>query len=213
MKQIEHQKKSNNAVRLQRKKEIYQKALDLFVRLGYDATSMSMIADVLHISKANLYYYCQSKENLLFQIHIDFLEKHFIPILIEAEKLFDPKERLSFFFRKTTLMNTSNNAGHFLLYELHSLSRNHQSAIMSIYRRAYNLVRGCVKELQDLGEARNLRTSFVTFMGIGMVSWIHYWFDYSRQANAEELAETLIDVYLNGFLHSYDEKNSQRKQK
>lgn len=40
-----------------RKFEIYQKALDLFIKKGYDATPMSMIAKVLGMSKANLYYY------------------------------------------------------------------------------------------------------------------------------------------------------------
>jgi len=39
-----------------------------------------------------------------------------------------------------------------------------------------------------------------------MVFWIVYWFDYSRQANAEELAESLVKVFLNGLLYSADEK-------
>jgi AcrR family transcriptional regulator len=37
-----------------RKTEIYQKALDLFLKKGYDATPMSMTAKVLGMSKANL---------------------------------------------------------------------------------------------------------------------------------------------------------------
>jgi AcrR family transcriptional regulator len=81
---------------IERKSEIYDKALDLFVKHGYDATSMSMIAETLGMSKANLYYYCSSKENLLYQIHLDFLNNHFLPILDEAEKLADPASRVAF---------------------------------------------------------------------------------------------------------------------
>jgi AcrR family transcriptional regulator len=46
---------------LDRKSEIYRKALDLFIKKGFDATPMSAIARVLGMSKANLYYYCPDK--------------------------------------------------------------------------------------------------------------------------------------------------------
>jgi AcrR family transcriptional regulator len=62
------------------KAEIYRKALDLFVGKGYDGTSMSMIAKILGMSKANLYYYCFDKEDLLYRIHLHDLQDKFIPI-------------------------------------------------------------------------------------------------------------------------------------
>src|SRR3972149_705501 len=102
--------KSNKNQNSDRKSEIYNKALDLFVKNGYDATSMSMIAEALGMSKANLYYYCSSKENLLYQIHLEFLHKRFIPILEEAEKVSDPANRVAFFLRKFPLLNPSSRA-------------------------------------------------------------------------------------------------------
>jgi hypothetical protein len=39
-----------------------------------------------------------------------------------------------------------------------------------------------------------------------MVFWIVYWFDYSRQANAEELAETLVQIFLKGLLYPVNQK-------
>jgi hypothetical protein len=33
-----------------------------------------------------------------------------------------------------------------------------------------------------------------------MANWITFWFDHSRQVNAEELAETLVQTFLNGLL-------------
>ena len=186
--------------------EIYQKALDLFVKNGYDATPMSMIAKVLGMSQANLYYYCSSKETLLYQIHLDDLQRRFIPIVEEAEKISDPKERLILFLRKFTLNCTSSPASRLLVHEVHSLKGNHQNEILSIWRRGYKLVREAIKELQQAGEARKYRESFLTFLGTGMIFWIVYWFDYSRQSNAEELAETLVQTFLNGLLVSEERK-------
>jgi len=183
-----------------RKSEIYQKALDLFAKDGYDATSMSVIAETLGMSKANLYYYCSSKENLLYQIHLNFLQKHIIPILDEMEKLPDPADRVVLFLRRCTLLNTSNRANRTLVHEAHRLDRSHRNEIALIWRRAYEAVRDSIKELQQSGRARKFNESFLTFMWFGAVFWVVYWFDYSRQVNAEELAEVIAQSFLNSLI-------------
>jgi len=190
-------KKNQNS---DRKSEIYNKALDLFVKNGYDATSMSMIAETLGMSKANLYYYCSSKENLLYQIHLDFLRNKFIPILDEAEGLPDPASRVALFLRKFTLLNTSSRANRILVHEVHRLDKNHQSEIMAIWRRTYEIVRDSMRELQRSGRARKFRESFLTFMWVGMAFWVVYWFDYGRQTNAEELSEAIAQTFLDSLM-------------
>jgi len=182
--------------------EIFQKALNLFLEKGYNATPMSRIAEVLDVSKPNLYYYCSSKENLLYQINMDFMQKYFIPILEEAEQLSDPQQRLELFLRKFTLLNTSYPAARVLIYEIHNLSKSHYREITTVWRRAYGLVRGAIKELQQSGKARKFRGSFLTFIGTGIVNWIVFWFDYSRQNNAGELAEAVVQTFLHGLLYS-----------
>jgi len=181
----------------ERNSEIYAKALDLFLKNGYDATSMAMIAETLGMSKANLYYYCSSKENLLYQIHLDFLQKRFIPVLEEAEKLPDPADRIALFLRKFTLLNTSSKANRVLVHEVHRLDGHHHNEVILIWKRAYDMVRDALKELQRSGKAPKQRISFQSFMWIGMVFWVVYWFDYSRQANAEELAEIFVQTFRN----------------
>ncbi len=190
-------KKNQN---FERKSEIYTKALDLFVKHGYDATSMSMIAETLGMSKANLYYYCSSKENLLYQIHLDFLNHHFLPILDEAEKLADPASRVALFLRRFALLNTSSRANRTLVHEVHRLDKNHQNEIMHIWRRAYEIVRDSIRELQRSGRARKFRESFLAFMWVGMAFWVVYWFDYGRQANAGELSEAIAQTFLDSLM-------------
>ena len=190
-------KKTQN---FERKSEIYNKALDLFVKHGYDATSMSMIAETLGMSKANLYYYCSSKESLLYQIHLDFLNNHFIPILDEVERLADPASRVALFLRKFTLLNTSSRANRILVHEVHRLDKNHQNEIVDIWRRSYEIVRDSIRELQRSGRARRFRESFMTFMWVGMAFWVVYWFDYGRQTNANELSEAIAQTFLDSLM-------------
>jgi AcrR family transcriptional regulator len=199
------ERKARRAQKLNRESEIYQKALDLFIKRGYDATPMSMIAKTLGMSQANLYYYCSSKENLLYQIHLDDLRKRFIPIINQAEQLPDPKERIAFFIRNFTLICASNPTHKVVVNEIRSLSKGHQHEIISVWRRAYDLLREAIEELQKAGKARKFRKSFLAFLGAGMVFWIDHWWDYSRQTNAVELAETLVQTFLHGLLYPENE--------
>jgi AcrR family transcriptional regulator len=191
---------------LERQSEIYCKALDLFIRKGYSGTSISMIAKALRMSKANIYHYCSSKEDLFYKIHLDYLKKHFIPIIEQAEQKSDPRDRIALVLRQLTILNATDKAGRVLIPDIINLNRDHHSEISSIWRRAYDVVNNSVKELQRSGKAAKFRESFQTLLGFGMVNWTSFWFDYSRQVNAEELAETLVQTFLNGLLYPVDEK-------
>ena len=176
---------------LNRRRDIYEKALDLFLEKGYDATSMSMVADAVGISKPNLYYYCTSKENLLYEIQMDFSRNKFLPILENAEKVVDPADRLAYFLREFTLLNTSSPANWTLVHDIDRLDEEHRNEILRFWRRSYELVRDSIRELQRTGRAQKVRESFLSFMWIGTVFWAPYWFDYSRQEDAGELAEII----------------------
>ena len=184
--------------------QVYHKVLDLFATKGYSGTSMSTIATALGMSKGNLYYYCSSKEDLLYRIHLEFLKRNFIPMIEEAEGMPDPKDRITFFLRKLVFLNTANKASRVLIPEIHNLNKSHHNEIMLIFQRAYELLTDSIQELQRSGRARKFRKSFATFLGVGMANWIAYWFDYSRQSNAEELAETAVQLFENGLFYSDD---------
>ena len=66
---------------MDRRQEIFHTALEIFIAHGYDNTPLSRIAKALGFTKANLYHYFQSKEELLFQIHDNCLEKNYTPII------------------------------------------------------------------------------------------------------------------------------------
>ena len=192
---------------LDRRSDIYCKALDLFIQKGYNGTSISMIAKALGMSKANLYHYCSSKEDLFYKVHLDYLEKHLIPIIEEAEQLPDPRDRIAFVLRRLTLLNATDKACRVLVPDIVNLNRSHHSEIVSIWRRAYDIVCNSIKELQQSGRATKFRESFQTLLGFGMANWTVFWFDYGRQVNAEELAETLVQTFLNGLLRPANEKH------
>jgi AcrR family transcriptional regulator len=53
--------------------EIIDAACDLFVLQGYYRTTMQHIADAVGVTKGGVYHYIESKEDVLYTIHNDFI--------------------------------------------------------------------------------------------------------------------------------------------
>jgi AcrR family transcriptional regulator len=182
---------------MDKRERIYEKALALFVELGYDHTPMSRIARELNLTKAGLYHYFGSKEELLFLIHEYYLQKDFIPIIEAAERISDPEERITHFLKNYTRVVTKG-AGRVLVHEVKRLEPGHHSKITQVWKRAYELIRKAIVEMAESGKGKPLNPAFAAFAAIGMASWVHYWFDYSRKESAGELAETLVEIFFDG---------------
>ena len=58
------------AAKVDPRQRILDVALDLFTEQGYDGTSLRQIAEQLSITKAAIYYYFESKEDILMALHM-----------------------------------------------------------------------------------------------------------------------------------------------
>src|SRR5271166_4922660 len=91
--------------------DIYNKAAEIFHERGFDATSMSSIASAVDLTKAGLYYYIESKEDLLYAI-INFAMERLETMVIEPSRVItDPQKRLlSIITRHARLLTEDNKA-------------------------------------------------------------------------------------------------------
>ena len=188
---------------MERIEEIYREALALFVERGYDNTPMSLIAKELKLSKAGIYYYFDSKEHLLFQIHKHSLETELIPILEKAENQPDPEKALRLFIGEYTRLLGRDPSPGVLIHEAKRLEPDHYREIRQVWRRAFTFVRNAISELEKAGKCRkSLNKTFAAFAAIGMCSWIYTWYDYSHTEAIDQLADTFVQLFMNGILES-----------
>lgn len=186
---------------MDKREQIYEKALELFIANGYDQTPLSQIAHELNLTKAGLYHYFQSKEELLFFLHQHNMEINFIPVLDAAEKIVDPEKRIAYFLKHYTESSlTKSAAAKVLIHEINRLQPEHQQIIKKTWRRAFNLLRNAISELESAGKIKGINKTFAAFAAIGMCSWTFFWFDYKRLQSGKELSDTYIDIFLNGLL-------------
>src|SRR5258705_13237151 len=79
-----------------RASEVYRAAAEIILQKGYDATSVSDIAQALGITKAGLYHYIHGKTQLLFDIMQYGLNELSREVAQPAMKITDPEARLRF---------------------------------------------------------------------------------------------------------------------
>lgn len=183
---------------MDRREEIYETALELFTERGYDNTPLSLIAKSLGLSKGGLFHYFQSKEHLLFLLHEHTVKRDMIPIIEAAEAILDPEERLRHFLLSYSQLLARTGKARVLIHEVKRLTPDHYEAIRSVWRRAFDLVRKTLIELETAGRVKDVDKTFAAFALIGMCSWVFYWFDYSRRDSATALSETFLEIFFRG---------------
>lgn len=186
-----------------RTEEIYWKAAQIFYERGYHATSMSELAEALEITKAGLYYYIESKEDLLYRIinfGLDWLERE---VVERARGVSDPEERLRFIIEKhgAELIKGSK-AIPILTDEISSLPSKLRKQIEKRKRVYFDLVRGTLEELKDQGKMRDVDPTVAAFGFFGMILWLPRWYNRNGALSADQVLEELTQLLFGGLLIS-----------
>jgi AcrR family transcriptional regulator len=180
--------------------EILAHATEVFCEKGYEGASMRDLSRASGMSLAGLYYYFESKERLLFLI-----QKHTFSTIVQSlkkrlEGTTDAEDRirililnhLEYFLNNQPAMKV-------LTHEDDALKSGFGSEIAAIKREYYRL---CVALVEDLKKTRGLQVSTRTAVMslFGMMNWIYTWHNPRVDADAEQLAREMGDVFLRGVM-------------
>jgi TetR/AcrR family transcriptional regulator, cholesterol catabolism regulator len=180
--------------------EILAHATEVFCEKGYEGASMRDLSRASGMSLAGLYYYFESKERLLFLI-----QKHTFSTIVQSlkkrlEGTTDAEDRirililnhLEYFLNNQPAMKV-------LTHEDDALKNGFGSEIAAIKREYYRL---CLALVEDLKKTRGLQVSTRTAVMslFGMMNWIYTWHNPRVDADAEQLAREMGDVFLRGVM-------------
>jgi AcrR family transcriptional regulator len=184
----------------QRLSEILVHATDVFCRKGYEGASMRDLSRASGMSLAGLYYYFESKERLLFLI-----QKHTFSTIVQRlkqrlEGVGDPEQRIRIFILNHLEYFLANQAAMKVLsHEAEALKNGFASELAAIKREYYRI---CLGLLEDLKRERGLQLSsrIAVLSLFGMMNWIYTWHNPRVDADAEDIAREMGDIFLRGVL-------------
>jgi len=170
-----------------------QTAMRLFMTKGFDGTSTNDICWAAKMTKPSLYHYFNSKNHLLFSIHMHEIETILRPYLAEAEAIKEPLERLHLMIREYAKLILSHPELRFLLHGSLTVKDKYHMEIRKEWRRLHSLFRTTILDLQSAGKvAKDLDPSWAAFLLLGMITWITFWFDYKNKKRIDAIVELAV---------------------
>ncbi|MBO0722900.1 MAG: TetR family transcriptional regulator, partial [Blastocatellia bacterium] len=187
--------------------QIYEVAAQLFCDKGFDATSMSDIAEAVGITKAGIYHFVPGgKKDLLFGVMnygMDQLEES---VIAPARPITDAEKRLRSIITNHARLITGSSGpdGHspvtIVVDEIAGLAPAQLRKINQRKRAYLDLVRGTLQQLKDEGKLKDVDLTVAAFSLIGMMLWLSRWFQPGGRLTSEQVADEIAKIALGGLL-------------
>ena len=186
---------------LDRAREICLAAAQIFFTKGYNATSLNDIADSLGITKAALYYYVESKQELLYRIIKLGLDDVKGEVLDPARAIEDAEERLRFIISNHARLSAGGNHAVIIIsHEVDALNFDQKQEVLHRRRDYFEFIRNTLVELQGQGKLQEIDLTTATFTILGMIIWLARWFSPNGKMSVESVCEDVCEMALRGIL-------------
>ena len=186
---------------MDRKALILKVATSLFAARGFEATSVRKIAGESGLSVPGMFHYFTSKEEILYEIMINFMEDVYSNITDIIESDNDPVRKLEQLCTCYVKKYTHHQEELAILNsEGKSLTPEHHKLFIRKQRIYVESMEQIISELAEKKIAKPLDYTVITFLFYGMVHWTTKWYDRNGDVSPEKLGEIVSEVFLHGVL-------------
>lgn len=179
---------------------ILEESAHLIASIGFEKTSIAMIAKKCNISKALIYHYYSEKAEILF----DLLHQHVehLKALVKGIMEDTTSDETKFLNLVDSLMETyvRNREKHVILMkETNALNADQQ---VSLRRAQSEMVHDLAHLVARLHQTEALRhpqlSTVVGLILLGSLNWTYTWFSEGGALKADQFAALLSEIFLNG---------------
>ena len=184
------------------KAEIKQKSILLFEEKGFSETSIQDIVEALGVTKGTFYYYFTSKEQLLMDIHLGYIDD-----LLESQekirqKQLSNREKLTQLIALliTDIANHGPSGKVFFREMRHLCEENAAEVKKKREQFRKNLEKIISDGIAQTEFRQGLQPDIIAFAILGVTNWSYQWFNPSGEISADRLADIYNDLIFNGII-------------
>jgi AcrR family transcriptional regulator len=183
----------------EREDQLLETATRLFKEKGYHNTSMQDLADALGLQKGSLYYYIESKEELLRKL----LERATSFLAFQIDEIYaadlPPAQKLTWAMENhaTTMMEHLDLVAVYL-QEYRNLPPERLEEALAVRKHYEQILTQILEDGIATGDFRPVDVKMAVFGILGMLNWTHQWFSPDGQLSSQQVAATLSDLALYG---------------
>ncbi len=176
-------------------------AARIFAEDGYHRTSMRDLARASNVSLSGLYYYVESKEELLYLIQSRNFDAVIGRLREELVGVTDPVERLSRF--------VENHLDYFvshipemkvLSHEAKSLSGDYLARVTETKREYTRIMMDILADVEETRGPAHANRRVAAYALFGMMNWIYTWYDPLGDLGVELLSQNICSLFLGGYV-------------
>jgi AcrR family transcriptional regulator len=173
-----------------KRRAVIRSAAAAFRRRGYHNASMTEIAKSLGLTKAALYYYVKSKEEILFEAHIMVYDK--MDELVKAARGQGDTglEKLQILYGEFAQMLTRD--GLALLTDIDSLKGEFQKTVLSRRGKIERAVTRLVEKGMADGSIKKADPKITVFFLMGALNWLNVWYEPGGRISGEDIAKQFV---------------------
>ncbi|RJF86486.1 TetR/AcrR family transcriptional regulator [Oleomonas cavernae] len=180
-------------------KTILDNAAALFADVGYPNAKMLDIARVCGATKSMLYHYFATKDDLLFALLSEHLERLIADIENALEAAEPAGDRFTHFVELYVQKSAQSRQRHVsAMNDVKFLPPEMQQQIRALEAQAVGLVAAILRGVKP-GLADNLYKPYALLL-LGMLNWTDLWYDPNGYMPPAELRDRIARLFLDGFL-------------
>ncbi|WP_144839633.1 TetR/AcrR family transcriptional regulator [Metaplanococcus flavidus] len=189
------------------KDRIKERSIGLFERKGFSETSIQDIVEALNVTKGTFYYYYSSKEQLLMEIHKEYIDD----LLQRQRRIIDSggsqKDKLkSVIHLLISDIARNGDSGKVFFREMRHLTEDNATDIKKRREQFRHNIEEILRHGAESGEFRKqLRPDITALAVLGITNWTYQWFNAKGELTADELAEIYSSIVLDG-IHTRNEE-------
>lgn len=182
------------------KEKILSTSTELFGKRGFPETSIQDIVSSNDLTKGTFYYYFKNKEDVLVQIHEQFIDS----LLSRQQEIMEREmsnHRKLHAIVEMLVENIRTNANSAMVFfrEMRHLSREKTNEILPKRHLFQRNIAKVIDEGMQIGEFRSdLRADMLSFGVLGIANWSYFWYDPEGEVSEQELTHTFMEMIFKG---------------
>jgi AcrR family transcriptional regulator len=190
-----------NARRKAARDQILRAAADLFRERGYPASTVDLIATRLGMSKASLYTHFRAKEEMLAAISRETIEAFTRDLSLVLASRLPAEDKLRRVIRQHVQFVIANRSFLTVFFgEEANLPARFARALAAQKDRYDQGVERIVQQGIRSGVFRDVPARLVVFGLLGMMNWVHKWYNPAGRWGAEEISAAFLSLIEGGLL-------------
>lgn len=171
---------------------------------GYDGTSISAVASELGLSKGTVMHHYGSKDRLLQQTMLGYMQRRNAEVIAIRKQFGDPEQRLAAIIVAMVTAHRDDRAATIAFSrELMRFANDPVMDEVRLLRRDFtNEVRRVIEDGMAAGTFRRGDSTLAALQIIGACNWLWTWLEPGGRLGVDEIAHEFVGSMLGGLLYA-----------